>query len=435
MIKTYAIAAAVLALVGACPPALGSKPEFKPPQCADSIIDNTTGAAAVRQVYDAFALAMTEQLVRQSPDKNLVLSPVSIHLAMTMALAGAQGKTASGLIRSLSMPKTVLKSLDKSWYALQAPVLARLTCPAAYQTHTLRVVNTMFAQAGKVFEKNFLRRLDQAFGAAPKTVDYAKNPEKARVAINDWVAKQTEEKIRDLLAKGVVDTATRLTLVNALYLKAAWEQPFEVEMTRSGQFHLSATQQIKVPMMQRDGGSRDYAYAKLPNAEAVRLDLAEGRITMTIIIPSVVDGLLATEKALTASDLLKLDAGMERRKVNLTMPKFRSSGSFRLGSMFKRLGGGAAFSAKNANFKGIDGGKDLLFVSEVAHKTFVDIHELGLEAAAATATSMKAGSAPPPPQEPINVVVDRPFLFVIRASPDAVPLIWGRIVDPRASGG
>jgi serpin B len=338
-------------------------------------------------------------------------------------------------MKTLAVPNDVRGSGGKIWFEQQALGLARLTCPTEYQTFTLRMANAMFGQQGKKFEAPFTKRLAGSFDAKPLAVDYAKNPEKARVTINDWVEAQTENKIRDLLAKGMIKESTKLTLVNALYLKAGWEQPFAPEKTRSRVFYLGPKSQIQVPMMEREGALQDYRYAKVGDVELVELGLGDGSIMMTLYVPTLVDGLAALEKSLNPKLVAEYEAALAARKVNLTLPKFNATGSFQLARVLKKLGAGLAFDPKKADFKGIDGGKDGLYISDVVHKTFIDVHEAGMEAAAATATTMKSGAAPPPPQEPVTVVVDRPFFFVVRLRADGVPLLMGRIVDPRASAG
>lgn len=388
---------------------------------AGSAQDGVLAGSAV----NAFGLALYGR-VAAAGSGNLVLSPASIALALSMARAGARGQTAAemdAVLRDLGTDAHAawLAALDS---ALNSRTGTFQDQSGAPRDVTLRIVNAPFAQRGFALEQAYLDALAARFGAGLRLVDYISATEAARQAINDWVAGQTEQRIKELLAQGDVDGLTRLVLVNAIYLKAAWETPFAVEVTAPASFTRPNGSAVSVPMMH---GGGELPYAAGDGWQAVELPYVGGKLSMLVIVP---DDLRAFEAGFDDQVLAGIVSGLAAHQVILGLPKFGTESRLELGPVLAALGMPTAFSDA-ADFSGITTQEPLL-VSAVIHQANIDVDEKGTEAAAATAVVMRASAAP---GEPVTLTVDRPFLFAVRDVETGAVLFLGRIADPSAAAG
>jgi serpin B len=186
-------------------------------------------------------------------------------------------------------------------------------------------------------------------------------------------------------------------------------------------------------MMRQRG--RQFGYAKRDGFTAVSLPYVGNELQLLVLVPDEVTGLSALEKKLTAG-MLKQNAKLDAREVDLTMPKFKfEPPTFVLGETLQALGMKSAFDRppRSANFDRMAPRKpdDYLYISQVFHKTFIAVDEKGTEAAAATAVAMMARAAHVKPAEPIVVKVDRPFIYAVQHGPSGACLFLGRVTDPR----
>jgi len=357
---------------------------------------------------------------------NLVFSPASIALALAMARAGARGETAAQMDAVLHADAAgdLLAALN----ALDQALASRSGTFPAYPEGTLdvalRIANAPFAQRGLPLEPAYLATLAGDFGAGLRLVDYARDPEAARRTINAWVDEQTERRIPELLPAGAIDESTLLTLVNAIYLKAPWLDAFVEEATAPAAFTRADGSAVDVPMM--DGGTDLLAYAAGDGWRAVELPYAGGKLVMTLVVP---DDLAAFEAGLTPEAFAAIVAALDGRLVHLRMPRFGQETKVSLNEVLAALGMPDAFGAGRADFSGITAAAPL-FITAVVHQANIDVDEKGTEAAAATAVVM-AGTAAPS-DEPVELTVDRPFLFALRDRPTGAILFLGRVVDPSA---
>jgi serpin B len=360
--------------------------------------------------------------LRLATDGNVVVSPASIALALGMARAGALGTTATEM-------DAVLHDLatddHAAWLnALDAALGSRTgTFPDANnesQPVTLRIANAPFAQRDMQLVDAYLEALASRFGAGLQLVDYRADSEAARKTINGWVADQTEQRIPELLVPGTITPDVRLTLVNAIYLKAAWLTPFAEEATKSGVFTRLDGSTVNVPLM-HGGGSLLYASGE--GWQAVELPYVGGSLAMTVIVP---DDFAAFGQGLTPELLAEITGLLEGRTVILTFPKFGIESKVDLASTLAALGMPTAFEPGVANFSGITT-QEQLFISAVVHQANIEVDEKGTTASAATAVVMLGSAAP---AEPVTLTVDRPFLFALRDVPTGAVLFLGRLTDP-----
>ena len=339
-----------------------------------------------------------------------------------MTLGGARGETAAEMRRALHFEADADQvtraagEVLQDWKARSGPTI-------------LYAASRLFGEKSYAFEKPFLDATESAFGAPLQPVDFAKSPERARQAINGWVEKETEWHINDLLPRGVIDGLTHLVLVNAIYFKADWASPFEREATWPGPFYLTSTRKKDVPMMHDKGRLR---FAALDTVRVIELPYEGKDASMVFLLPEAVDGLAALEQSLTAEALDRWTDALKRQRVYLTLPRFaiEPASPMSLRDTFRALGMRLAFDPMKADLTGIANPKharDRLYLHDVVHKAFVNVHEQGTEAGAGASTILMAGGKLP---EPEVFCADHPFLFVLRDTETGMILFIGRVTEP-----
>jgi serpin B len=306
----------------------------------------------------------------------------------------------------------------------------------------LRVANALWAQKGYPFLDEYLRTVQDSYRAEANELDFKTSPEESRVTINRWVEEKTNDKIKDLIARGVITKITRLVLTNAIYFKGKWLDEFDPKRTKEDDFFVNGAA-ARVPMMNRRG---KYLYGEEESFQILELPYGGKRLSMVVFLPKEKNGLKDFERMMTvikqAGPTMEVDvdrtplatklsdwmSGMRRRDVIVSVPKFKMTSSFGLGDTLKSMGMKSAFSDK-ADFSGMNGNKDF-FISAIIHKAYVDVNEEGTEAAAATAIVLGA-TAVAEPEKPAVFKADHPFIFLIRERNTGSILFMGRVTDPR----
>jgi serpin B len=379
-------------------------------------------------------------------DENLCLSPYAIANVLAMTLAGADGQTRTEMGRVLRAPEH--EEIIHSSFAALRQDLAALVEESVKRTAdmkkngfsedpiTVAVAGRLFAQTGFDFRDQFLTLAKEQYNAPLDSVDYVKGAPAATDRINAWVAQQTRDRIRDLVPAGALTPDTRLVLVNAIYLKAPWSSPFSHEKTQARPFRARGTEKVNVPMM--FAPEQSLGYAKRDGYTAVSVSYSGSGLQFLIFLPDDAKGLHVLEKKISAT-ILTTAVKLKRREVDLYLPKFKFDPPvIDLGATLQEIGMRTAFNQPtgSANFERIAPRKqnEYLFLSDVFHKTFVAVDELGTEAAAADALPVTVYSASligNKKPKPIVVKVDRPFLYAIQHVPSGACLFLGRVTDPR----
>ena len=395
---------------------------------------STVGAADLGELVrgnNAFAFDLYRAL--SDGDGNLFYSPFSISQALAMTSAGARGETLRQMETTLQyrLPQS---ELHPAFSALDQTLASRGREPGgvpndageAGQYFRLNVANALWGQHGYQFLPDFLDVLAANYGAGMMAVDFMGAPDESRVRINDWVAEETEGKVKDLLEPGTIDRSTRMVLTNAIYFNASWLWQFSPRDTEVRPFHLAGGGTVRVPMM-TETTKEFYGYAKGNGYQAVDVPYSWGEMSMTILLPD--EGALEQFEASLDSEMLnRVIDDIEIDYVTLTMPLFEFESQFSLGGALAEMGMPDSFDG-GADFSGMTGSSDLR-ISEVVHKAFVSVNEEGTEAAAATGVVMLLSG---PSKEPIEVTVDRPFIFLIRDTSTGTILFLGRVSNPDPS--
>lgn len=391
---------------------------------------------AAANATNALGVDIYQQLAKEQG--NLCLSPYSISCALAMTLTGADGGTRTQMSRVLHLTGeadpafgALQKSLDESARKTVQRVQNNKRSGGAAEPIAFAVANRLFPQAEYNLRPDFLARVKEFYGAPPEPLDFRTDGAQATERINDWVAEQTHDRIQNLIPS-VLDPATRLVLANALYFKAPWASDFSESATSPESFHVNGGAPIDVPTMRE---TKPLGYAANENYTAVALPYIDEEFQFLILLPKEVNGIGALEKRLTSEELAQC-AKLPSTEVDLHLPKFKfSPATIKLAEILKTLGMKTAFDSPtgSANFDrmAVRRPNEYLFISEVFHKTFIAVDEKGTEAAAATAVAMMTTTAAIQPAEPIEVKVDRPFLFAIQHRPSGACLFLGRVMDPR----
>lgn len=368
-----------------------------------------------------FAFDLYQELT-QKEENNIFFSPLSISIALAMTYAGSLGETKAQMADVLHFTLEDNK-LHPAFNALDLALESRGQDAqgADGDPFRLHVVNALWGQTGYPFKSDFLDLLALNYGAGMTLLDFTTAAEPARIMINDWVAQQTEERILDLIPEGAITTLTRLVLTNAVYFNAAWLHPFEEESTAPADFH-TAEGSVTVDMMEQ---TEFFPYAEVEGCRAVELPYDGEELSMVILMPEA-DTFEFFESSLSEDKVSQIMEEMDYRDVTLTMPKFSFTSDFLMGEVLKQMGMSDAFDDALANFNAM-AETDELYISKVIHKAFVGVDEAGTEAAAATAVIMDGRGIP---EEPVEMNVNRPFIFFIRDIQTQAIVFLGRVLDP-----
>lgn len=367
---------------------------------------------------------------------NLLLSPYSLQCALAMSYAGAAGETRAEMQKALRYPspdRALHESLAEVTRQLEAATKDQIDTPRRKSpAFTWQVANRLFGQIGHEFRPEYLSFLRKLYGAELEPMDFRTDPAKAAEAINRWVEEKTNQRIRELVRPENFGREHSLTLVNALHLQADWEDPFK-GTTNFEPFLVDGKTKASVMTMKE---TSTCGYLRREGYEIVTRPFHGNVLQFVIVLPERPDGLGALEPAISPQAL----AGLTRlpgQLVELYLPKLKlAPDTLALKSDLKTLGLRSVFDEPkgSANFDGIAPKKpdDYLYFTGVVHRTFLELDENGIEAAAATASdATRGGGGFGPPPRIVTVRVNRPFFFAVQHRATGACLFLGRVTDPR----
>jgi serpin B len=376
--------------------------------------------AAAGSAETTFALALLKVL---GGSGNVIYSPYSVDVALTMADAGAIGQTASQVAHVLGAPSADDAVADAAALrsALSSAVGSGSNAP------TLDVANALWTQSGLVLRQPFFTTLTDDFGAPPRSTDFAADPAAALDAINAWVSQHTDALIPSLLGPGSITPQTAFVLANAIYLKAHWQTPFLTSLTTPAAFKTAAGNIVRVPFLnQRDV---TYAYGSGADYQAVELPYSSSSLSLLAILPRRAT-LAQFERGLSARVLTGIVERLAARSVDLSMPKLDLSTQEDLNGPLQKLGMTDAFGPA-ADFRGVTTQRSL-YISLVEHAAVLKIDEQGTVAAGATAV-ISPTTAVPVPRKPVSLILNRPYLLLLRDDSDGNVLFVARVDNPAQS--
>jgi serine protease inhibitor len=363
-----------------------------------------------------FGFKLFSEIFKEDGAKNVFVSPSSVAFALAMTYNGASGSTQQEMAKALELQGLTLQQINSSNAALKT--LLENPDPKVQ----LAIANSLWANKNASFNADFLQRNRDFYKAKITNLNFSDT--QAPSTINDWVKQNTNGKINKIVEQINPDQA--LFLVNAIYFKGSWTKEFDKQQTREYPFLLSSGQQKQHPMMSQKG---DYKYLENQQFQAVSLPYGnDGKISLYVFLPKSNSNLKAFSQTLNSENWGKWMTQFSKREGSIRLPKFKIEYNITLNNTLKALGIGEAFTNK-ANFAKM-GNSAKLAISEVKHKTFVEVNEQGTEAAAATSVGIMPLSASIPTYAPFQMIVDRPFFCTIRDNQTGSIIFMGSIAEP-----
>ncbi|XP_029978799.1 leukocyte elastase inhibitor-like [Sphaeramia orbicularis] len=333
--------------------------------------------------------------------------------------------------RSSRLPNYIRKQLnlqsdEDDAHSKFSKLLKALNKPDA--EYDLSTANRLYGEQTYNFKEDFIAETKKFYNAMMESVDFLNASEATRIQINTWVEEETKGKIKDLLTSDVVDSSTKMVLVNAIYFKGKWARMFEEEYTVDAQFRINKNDQKPVKLMTQKS---DFPFAYIPEVNCQILEMAyKGEeLSMIIFLPDEIDdettGLEKLEKELTYEKFRLWTQMLHPLEIQVKIPRFKMEVAYNLNDVLKRMGMMDAFNVALSNFSGMSESTNLV-LSDVVHKAVVDVNEEGTEAAAATAAVISRRSI----SIPKTFTADHPFLFFIRNNATDTILFSGRFCCP-----
>jgi serpin B len=380
-----------------------------------AMADTDNDLKVVSQGINKFSFDLYKKLKDENKEENLFYSPASISIALAMTYAGARGNTEKQManVLNFTLPQDRL-------HPAYSKLIENLKSNKDYE---LNIANALWLQKDYKYLQEFLNIMEKYYKGGFNEVDYITDPEGARIKINDWVSRETKEKIKDILNPKDITRLTRLVLTNAIYFKGKWQTEFNKTATRDEDFYLINGQKTKVKMMYQ---KNTFNYYENDDLQLLEIPYKGNKISMVIILPKVgkfktVENIMDEKKL---QEWLKNAMGTE---VKVYIPRFKFTQSFDLSKNLSDMGMEDAFSAA-ADFSGINGKKNDLYIRRVIHKAFVEVNEEGTEAAAATAVVLDTKALILIKE--LVFKADHPFIFLIRDKEAGSILFMGRVMDP-----
>jgi serpin B len=389
-----------------------------------SDVDPKLVAANTRFGFKLFSQILEARSGGESTRKNVMISPVSIATALSMVYNGAAGKTQQGMATALELQGLSLQDLNQSNAALVA------TLESADPEVKLKIANSLWGRAGFSFNPDFLNHSRMFYGAEMTSLDFASAA--AIGQINDWVSRSTDNKITQIVDR--IKPEQILFLINAVYFKGNWSTPFDPSQTKEQPFTQADGTQKQQPLMSQQGS---YAYYETEQFQAVRLPYGKGRLSMYVFLPrsqpnsdqpdSNQSNLDSFYQSLSAANWDTWMQQFAKRRGMIQLPKFKFESESNLNDALIALGMGDAFTDQ-ADFSQLSSSPTQ--ISEVKHKTFIEVNEAGTEAAAATSVAM-ATRAAINVTPPFQMIVNRPFFCAIRDDQTGTLLFMGAVSEPK----
>ncbi len=369
------------------------------------------------QADNTFAFNLFREINEQAGDSNIFISPLSVAMALGMTYNGAAGATREAMQQTLALEGMMLEEINQAYRDL-IDLLRKLDHRVEFT-----LANSIWYRDTWTFNSDFLETTRTYFDAEVAALDFS-NPQAGRT-INDWVNDKTNGKIPEIVPQQIPIYIV-MYLINAIYFKADWAAQFDKSLTEDGPFTLKDGSQITAKMMWHDEPARVWRH-RGQDINVVDVPYGGRAFSMTILIPDTPTAIDSVGGALTQQQWDLWIAGLDSTSLVISMPKFTIEYEIGLNQTLDSLGMGVAFQPYVADFSRMCCRPGDIYIDSVKHKAFVDVNEEGTEAAAATSVGIAPVSAGPP-----SLVIDRPFVFVIREKYSGTILFMGKVMDPTA---
>jgi serpin B len=360
-----------------------------------------------------FTTKVFNEIQKKNSSENIIVSSFSMYLALLMTGNGATGNTLKEFEQVLNIQSNI-ESVNTNVLSLYKQL----------HNNVLSIANGLFISDNFNVEQQFLDIVRETFQSESQVVNFDSS-EAARSLINEWVEQNTNKKIKELIPKGAVDASTRLVLVNAIYFKQNWDIQFKKELTKKYPFYQTAENKHYVDAMVLNG--KQFYYGRNARAQWIHLPYKNNTSSMVLVLPVESFGLDQIYSDVLSGNIPVLSNVRKEKITTLRLPKFKFEYTIELSTILKNLGMKAAFDESTAEFHKmtIQNGVN---ISNVFHKTFIQVDEEGTEAAAATAVLMRQKCETK--EKEIEFICDEPFLFMIVHNESSTVLFEGKIVLP-----
>ncbi|KAK6939548.1 Serpin domain [Dillenia turbinata] len=367
-------------------------------------------------------------LSNEGKTSNVVLSPLSIHVVLTLIASGSKGPTLDQLLSFLKSKSTEdLNSLSSQLVAL---IFADGSVSGGPK---LSFANGVWIDKSLPLKPSFKQIVDSVFKAKSNEVDFQTKAVEVAGEVNSWAEKETSGLIKEVLPPGSVDSSTRLIFANAIYFKGAWNEKFDPSTTKEHEFYLLDGSSIQVPYMT---SKKKQTVRACNGFKVLGLPYKQGedkrKFSMYFFLPDSKDGLPAlVEKVGSESGFLDRHLPYEKFEVgDFKLPRFKIAFGFEASDVLKEMGVALPFTEGGLTEMADSPVGQNLYVSNIFHKSFIEVNEEGTEAAAATAAAFALRSLQMVTK--IDFVADHPFLFLIREDMTGVILFLGQVLNPLA---
>jgi serpin B len=384
-----------------------------PPEEQPKVRDFTMLEITVVSSDNSFGLKLFSRINGVEQSKNVFISPFSVSMAIGMALNGADGATLDSMKQVLERSNLTLQEINDSYKNISS-ILTHLDSKVVFQ-----IANSIWYKNDLEVLPTFLNDCRTYFDAEAASLDF--DSPSAVETINNWVNSKTSGKIPTILNQ--ISPEEVMFLINAIYFKGTWSYQFDPSKTIDTTFTPSLGNTVPCKMMKQKAR---YAYHATDQLQIIDLPYGDRLFSMTIILPQEGMNIDQFAAELTQQQWDAMVHSLDSAEVELSMPKFKLEYEKTLNDELIAMGMGIAFG-DFANFSRI--AQASLFITNVKHKTFVEVNEEGTEAAAVTSVGVGITSVPSIP----SMHIDHPFIFAIREHKSGTILFIGKIVNPVAS--
>ncbi len=363
--------------------------------------------------------SFTFSLFKKLPDSqghNVMVSPLSISLALSMALNGAEGDTKSAIISALGFNGLTVDEINQIYFDLVTAL------KKADPNVVMNIANSIWIRKTYPVLAPFISTNQKYYEASVERLDF---DQAGLSTINNWVNEKTNEKIPKILDQISADEI--MFLINAIYFNGKWDIQFEKANTTDGAFTLASGSTATIPLMKI---KEKFGYSEQSGYKSLKMPYGRGKFGMILLLPDAGKTPDQIMSQLTVSAWANLKTALSSStKVDVWVPRFKFTWESDLNDILSSLGMSVAFSKAQANFSKINA-TDQLFITKVKHKSYIEVNEEGTEAAAVT--SIGIGVTSIGPGEP-EFHATRPFLFLITEEDTGAILFAGKVENPLLS--
>lgn len=379
--------------------------------------DVRTPAAEAAASINKFALSLYVRTASEHGGLNMMVSPYSVASALACAYEGARGVTEAEMERVLHFSPDINVGLSALTDSLRA---------ASSGDTQINIANALWYAKGENILHEFEEAIEQ-YGFGISALNFKAHPSSARDAINRWTEKNTGRTIKEIVPPGAIDRDTRFVITNAIYFKSLWADDFDKAETQPRAFYAESGSSVQALTMCRTGDEVKYADAL--GVQAISMPYSGGQFSMIVLLPDREVNFWEFERTLSVEMIGHICSLMEPSRVRIYLPKFRSETACDLSQALAKMGMPSAFDESSADFSGMTGRADTR-ISNVFHKTFIDVSEEGTEASAATAVIMMRISVLPGEDDITIFRADHPFIYIIKDEMNGTILFIGRYMRP-----